>query len=71
MVSKDLLDILVCPFCKTKVELHADGWLLCQNPECRRKYPVKDDIPVMLVEEGTKWIDTEPESLPDPASLQF
>ena len=71
MVNKDLLDILVCPHCKTKVELQADRWLLCQNPECRRKYPVKDDIPVMLVEEGTKWINSKPEDLPDPASLQF
>lgn len=71
MVSKDLLDILVCPYCKTKVVLHADKWLLCQNPDCRRKYPIKEDIPVMLVEEGTKWIGTEPDDLPDPASLQF
>ena len=71
MVSQDLLDILVCPYCKTKVELYADRWLLCQNNDCRRKYPVKDDIPVMLIEEGTKWIGTAPEALPDPASLQF
>ncbi|MGI6208131.1 MAG: Trm112 family protein [Anaerolineae bacterium] len=71
MVSKELLDILVCPYCKTKVELHEGKWLLCQNPDCRRKYPIKDDIPVMLVEEGEKWKDTEPAELPDPATLQF
>lgn len=71
MVSKDLLDILVCPYCKTKVSAHADRWLLCQNPDCRRKYPIKDDIPVMLIEEGDKWKDTEPDDLPDPASLRF
>ncbi|NPV07239.1 MAG: Trm112 family protein [Anaerolineae bacterium] len=71
MVSKELLDILVCPYCKTKVELREDRWLLCQNPDCRRKYPIKDDIPVMLVEEGDKWKDTAPEDLPDPATLRF
>ena len=71
MVSKDLLDILVCPYCKTKVTLHRDRWLLCQNPECGRKYPIKDDIPVMLIEEGTKWKNHRLEDLPDPSSLQF
>ena len=37
MVSKELLDILVCPYCKKKVELHEGKWLLCKNPDCRRK----------------------------------
>ncbi len=45
MVSKELLDILVCPACKTKVELTKDVWLVCQNENCRRKYPIRDDIP--------------------------
>lgn len=71
MVSKDLLDILVCPYCKTKVNAYADRWLVCQNADCRRKYPIKDEIPVMLIEEGDKWKDTEPVDLPDPASLRF
>ncbi len=71
MVSKELLDILVCPYCKTPVTLHDSSWLLCGNPDCRRKYPIKDDIPVMLIEEGDKWIDIEPEDLPDPRGLRF
>ncbi|MGI8835373.1 MAG: Trm112 family protein [Pyrinomonadaceae bacterium] len=50
-ISKDLLDILACPACKAKVELKADGsGLKCV--ECRRVYPIRDDIPVMLIDEA-------------------
>lgn len=50
-VSQDLLDILVCPLCKAPVKLTADGkGLKCA--ECRRVYPIQDDIPVMLVDEA-------------------
>ena len=46
------LDILVCPVCKTRVELLADGsGLKCVS--CRRVYPIRDEIPVMLPEEAT------------------
>lgn len=52
-VSKELLEILVCPKCKTKVVLSADETSLkCTNPECRLVYPIREDIPVMLVEEA-------------------
>jgi uncharacterized protein len=51
-ISQDLLDILVCPECKTPVKLTSDGnGLKCQT--CRRVYPIRDDIPVMLPEEAT------------------
>jgi uncharacterized protein YbaR (Trm112 family) len=51
-ISKELLEILVCPACKAKVELKADGnGLRCG--ECGRVYPVRDDIPVMLIDEAT------------------
>ncbi|MFO7919182.1 MAG: Trm112 family protein [Anaerolineae bacterium] len=63
MLSEDLLAILACPACKTRVELVADKWLVCQNPECRRKYPIKDDIPIMLIEEGDKYVDVAVEDL--------
>ena len=66
MVSKELLDILVCPACKSDVELVKDVWLVCQNPECRRKYPIRDDIPVMLIEEGDKYVDVPVEELGEP-----
>jgi uncharacterized protein YbaR (Trm112 family) len=51
-IPKELLDILVCPVCKAPVKLLADGsGLKCDS--CRRVYPVRDDIPVMLPEEAT------------------
>lgn len=51
-VSQDLLDILVCPVCKTPVRLTPDSQgLKCAT--CRRVYPIKDDIPVMLPDEAT------------------
>lgn len=63
MLSEDLLAILACPACKTRVELVADKWLVCQNPECGRKYPIKDGIPIMLIEEGDKYVDVAVEDL--------
>ncbi|GMV22283.1 MAG: Trm112 family protein [Vicinamibacterales bacterium] len=47
-----LLDILVCPACKTKVVPVHDGQGL-QCGSCHRVYPIKDDIPVMLIDEAT------------------
>ncbi|HWF37015.1 MAG TPA: Trm112 family protein [Candidatus Acidoferrales bacterium] len=51
-ISQELLDILVCPFCKAKVILKEDGsGLKCV--ECHRVYPVRDDIPIMLIDQAT------------------
>ena len=51
-VSKELLEILVCPVCKAALDPKPDGsGLKCV--ECRRVYPIRDDIPVMLVDEAT------------------
>ena len=51
-VDPELLEILACPECKTPVTLVHDGTgLKCGR--CRRVYPVKDDIPVMLIDEAT------------------
>ena len=53
-ISPELLEILRCPKCKSEVELKADGsGLKCVNLECRLVYPIKEDIPVMLVDEAT------------------
>lgn len=50
-ISKDLLDILVCPACRAKVAMTPDqAGLKC--PECKRVYPIRDDIPVMLIDEA-------------------
>jgi uncharacterized protein len=51
-VAQELLDILVCPLDKTPVKLTADqNGLKC--PACRRVYPIREDIPVMLVDEAS------------------
>lgn len=52
MIPKDLLEMLVCPVCKKPVTLHADGTRL-KCGECRRVYPIQDDIPIMLVDSAT------------------
>src|SRR5215469_6869991 len=50
-ISKDLLEILVCPLCKATVEMKPDqSGLKCV--QCHRVYPIRDDIPVMLVDEA-------------------
>ncbi|HTT33393.1 MAG TPA: Trm112 family protein [Methylomirabilota bacterium] len=50
-IPKYALDILVCPICKTRVELLPDeSGLKCVR--CRRVYPIRDEIPVMLPEEA-------------------
>lgn len=51
-VDPDLLEILACPHCKTPVTLVKNGTALkCST--CKRVYPIKDDIPVMLIDEAT------------------
>ena len=50
-VNPELLKILVCPLCKAPVNLTEDGQgLKCS--QCRRVYPIRDDIPVMLINEA-------------------
>ena len=68
MVSQDLLDILRCPNCVREKEglldLFKDTWLICRD--CGRKYPIVEDIPVMLIDEGSKWAGINNEDLPIP-----
>jgi len=52
-MNPELLEILACPACKTKVILEADK-LICTNPNCGYKYPIRDGIPVMLIDEAEK-----------------
>jgi uncharacterized protein YbaR (Trm112 family) len=50
-ISKDLLDILACPKCKGDLRLTDKGdGLICD--QCRLLYEIKDDIPIMLIEEA-------------------
>ena len=50
-LSKDLLEILACPRCKGDIRLSEKGdGLICDR--CKLLYPIKDDIPVMLIDEA-------------------
>jgi uncharacterized protein YbaR (Trm112 family) len=58
-IDQQLLEILACPGCKKDLKLvteKADGKdvekLVCQNPECGLKYPIREGIPVMLIDEA-------------------
>lgn len=68
MIKDDLLEILRCPACVREknglLSLEKESWLICQD--CDRKYPIIEDIPVMLIDEGDKWANTALEDLPVP-----
>ncbi len=50
-ISKDLLDILACPKCKGSIHLNeTHNGLICEH--CRLLYEIRDDIPIMLIEEA-------------------
>ena len=77
MVSQELLEILRCPACVSgptrregpdpgRLELVNGLWLVCQEEGCGRKYPIRDDIPIMLIEEGDKHQNTPVEELGQP-----
>jgi uncharacterized protein len=50
VISQELLEVLACPKCHTKVELKAPDQLRC--PKCKVLYRIEDGIPVMLIEEA-------------------
>ena len=51
MIDKKLLDILACPSCKSDIRLESEK-IVCLK--CGLKYPIRDGIPVMLIEEAEK-----------------
>jgi uncharacterized protein YbaR (Trm112 family) len=57
-LSKELLEVLACPKCKGDIRLNEkkDG-LICNR--CRLIYPIRDDIPVMLMDEAKQWVNHE------------
>lgn len=80
-VNKELLEILRCPYCVSgetrkagddpgRLEFLDGKWLVCLEDGCGRKYPVVDGVPVMLIEEGDRWVKIPREELPDPATLK-
>ena len=68
MTKEKLLEILRCPACvKEKdgiLEQVREVWLVCTD--CGRKYPIVEDIPVMLISEGDRWREYKVEDLPVP-----
>jgi uncharacterized protein YbaR (Trm112 family) len=72
-ISPDFLAILRCPEAvhykdkgadPGKLELTHDCWLVCADSGY--KYPIRDGITVMLIEEGKKWKETAVDALPVP-----
>lgn len=53
-VDQKLLEILICPNCMGSVEYVKDHDVIICTGDCRYRYPVRDDIPVMLVDEAEK-----------------
>jgi len=54
MLKAELLEILACPKCKDRVVLDAKGeFLRCER--CKLQYPIRDDIPIMLIEEAVPY----------------
>ncbi len=73
VVSDDLMKILRCPVAvhytdkgddPGRLRIVKDSWLVCDDSGY--KYPIRDGIPVMLVDEGAKWKDTAEADLPAP-----
>ncbi len=73
VVSDELMKILRCPVAvhyKDKgddpgqLRIVKDSWLVCDDSGY--KYPIRDGIPVMLVDEGEKWKDIAEDKLPVP-----
>ncbi len=58
MIDKELLDILACPACKSEVKLEGEK-IVCAK--CGRRYPIRDGIPVMLIEEAEQPVERSDE----------
>ena len=52
MIDEELKAILACPVCKGDL-LFEEARIIC--PKCRKAYPIRDGIPVMLVSEAESW----------------
>ena len=73
-ISQELLDILRCPLAVQEPEKYGEdpgqlrlvknSWLVCDDSGL--KYPIREGIPVMLIDEGQKWAETAEADLPVP-----
>lgn len=50
-IDQDLMSILVCPESHARL-IHVGDWLYSTDPKTRRRYPVRDGIPIMLIDES-------------------
>lgn len=57
-ISEKLLEILACPLSKAPVVLDND-WIVSTDSQTRRRYPIRNDIPVMLIEESEEIPENE------------
>ncbi len=57
-IDPQLLSIMVCPASHAPLRENS-GWLISTDPESRRRYPIRDGIPVMLVEESEEMTTEE------------
>ena len=71
MASPDLLTTLRCPHCvrqgRGELISERDIWLVCQEPDGGRKYPIRNGFPMVLTDEGDKWINIDLKDLPPDA----
>lgn len=52
-IDKRLLDVLACPKCKGDVKVEGEK-IVCQSAQCGLRYPIRDGIPVMLIDQAEK-----------------
>jgi uncharacterized protein len=52
-IDASLLAILVCPACRTTVRQES-GWLVCERESCALRYPIREGIPIMLIDEAVR-----------------
>ena len=75
MTFEAWMDILRCPACAGapeagasadpgQLDLWADSWLVCRD--CERKYPIRNQVPVLLIEEGDRYRETSLDDLGTP-----
>lgn len=53
MIDKELLEIMACPKCKAPVKLEGEK-IVCTASQCGLRYPIRDGIPIMLIDEAEK-----------------
>ncbi len=55
-INRELLDILACPKCKENIRLEGEDKLVCDI--CKKYYPIKEGIPVMMIDEAVDYVPT-------------